>query len=148
MKLFKVGYRKTQQYFGCQESIRHGLVDGLWLKQWEIGVKGRMWWVIKAMYEASRSVFRRGKSDIFCLEQGVVVAPSPILFSFLLVEVQEAGVGVQLNCGKCIGGLLFADDFVGISDSNEKLTEAYYCGKHCNRWRLKANVGKCAVMVF
>ena len=29
--------------------------DGLWLKLWEIGVRGRMWWVFKAMHEASRS---------------------------------------------------------------------------------------------
>ena len=34
----------------------------LWLKLWDMGVKGRMWRVIKKMYEASRStVFRRGE---------------------------------------------------------------------------------------
>ena len=29
--------------------------DGLWLKLWDMGVKGRMWRVIKKMYESSRS---------------------------------------------------------------------------------------------
>ena len=29
--------------------------DGLWVKLWDMGVKGRMWRVIKNMYEASRS---------------------------------------------------------------------------------------------
>ena len=29
--------------------------DGLWLKLWDMGIKGRMWRVIKKMYEASRS---------------------------------------------------------------------------------------------
>ena len=29
--------------------------DGLWLKLWDMGVKGRMWCVIKNMHEASRS---------------------------------------------------------------------------------------------
>ena len=33
---------------------------------------------------------------------------------------------------------MFADDFVGVSDSRE----------YCNKWRLKANVSKNAVMVF
>ena len=51
------------------------------------------------------------------------VSLSPILFSVfinnLLVEVEKAGLGVQLNNGKSIGGLLFADDFVGMSDSRE-----------------------------
>ena len=47
--------------------------DGLWLKFWDMGVKGRMWHVIKKMYEASRSaVFLEGeKSAVFRLEQGV-----------------------------------------------------------------------------
>ena len=27
--------------------------DGLWLKLWDLGVKGRMWHVIKKMYEVS-----------------------------------------------------------------------------------------------
>ena len=30
--------------------------DGLWYKLWDMGVKGRMWRVIKKMYESSRSV--------------------------------------------------------------------------------------------
>ena len=28
--------------------------DGLWYKLWDMGVKGRMWRVIKKMYESSR----------------------------------------------------------------------------------------------
>ena len=131
--------------------------DGLWLKLWDMGVRGRMWRVIKTMYEASRSaVFLEGeKSKTFSLEQGVAqgCSLSPILFSVfindLLVEVQETGLGIQLNGGSSIGGLLFADDFVGITDSREKLQKLIdVVHKYCNRWRLRANVGKCAVMVF
>ena len=46
--------------------------------------------------------------------------------------------------------MLFADDFVGIaSDSKEslqKLLDVVY--SYCSKWRLRANVSKCAVMVF
>ena len=77
---------------------------------------------------------------------------SPILCSVfindLLIEVEKAGLGVQLNNGKSIGGLLFADDFVGMSDSRENLQKLINVHKFCNRWRLKANVSKCAVVVF
>ena len=47
--------------------------DGLWLKLWDLGVKGRMWRVIKKMYEVSRrAVLLEGeKSTTFTLEQGV-----------------------------------------------------------------------------
>ena len=45
--------------------------------------------------------------------------------------------------------MLFSDNFVGVSESREslqKLIDVVY--GYCNRWRLKANVGKSAVMVF
>ena len=89
----------------------------------------KVWKVIKQMYEFSRSaVLLEGEtSNTFSLEQGVAqgCSLSPILFSIfindLLIEVEKAGLGVQLNNGKSIGGLLFADDFVGMSDSSENL---------------------------
>ena len=47
--------------------------DGLWLKLWDMGVKGKMWHVIKGMYEVSRvAVLLDGeKSNMFSVEQGV-----------------------------------------------------------------------------
>ena len=45
--------------------------------------------------------------------------------------------------------MLFDDDFIGVSESRErlqKLIDIVY--GYRNRWRLKANVGKSAVMVF
>ena len=78
---------------------------------------------------------------------------SPILFSVfvndLLKEVEQTGLGIQLSSGKTVGGMLFADDFVGISDSKEslqKLLDVVY--SYCSKWRLRANVSKSAVMVF
>ena len=131
--------------------------DGLWLKLWDMGVKGKMWRVIKKMYEASRSaVFLEGeKSAEFRLEQGVAqgCSLSPILFSVfindLLKVVEQAKLGVQLSSGKKIGRMLFADDFVGVSNSKESLQKLIdVVHGYCNKWRLKANVSKSAVMVF
>ena len=46
--------------------------------------------------------------------------------------------------------MLFADNFVGISESRESLQELIdIVYRYCNRWRLKApNVGKSTVMVL
>ena len=45
--------------------------------------------------------------------------------------------------------MLFADDFVGVSDSRESLQKLIdVVHRYCNKWRLKANVSKSAVMVF
>ena len=131
--------------------------DGLWLKLWDMGVKGRIWRVIKKMYESSRSaVLLEGEqSAAFNVEQGVAqgFSLSPILFSVfingLLKEVEQAELGIELSNGARIGGMLFADDFVGVSDSGEELQKLIdVVHAYCCKWRLKANVSKSAVMVF
>ena len=62
--------------------------------------------------------------------------PNIVLSNFiyhLLKEEEEAGLGVQLCNNKTITGMLFADNFVGVSDSREKLQKL---------------ISKSAVMVF
>ena len=66
---------------------------------------------------------------------------SPILFSVfindLLKEVKPVELGIQLSSGKIVGGMLFADDFVGVSDSKEslqKLIDVVY--SYCSKLRL------------
>ena len=45
--------------------------------------------------------------------------------------------------------MLFADDYVGVSDSRESLQKFIDVVRgYCNKWRLKANMSTSAVMVF
>ena len=89
------------------------------------------------------------------MQQGVAqgCSLSPILFlvfiNGLLKEVEQAGLGVELSDGSTIGGMLFADDFVGVSNSEEELQRLINVAHaYCCKWRLKANVSKSAVVVF
>ena len=65
------------------------------------------------------------KSSTFSVEQRVAqgCSLSLILFSVfisdLLEEIDRAQIGNQLKSGNKVGGLLFADDFVGITESSE-----------------------------
>ena len=64
-----------------------------------------------------------------------------VFINDLLKEVKQTGLGIQLNSGKIVGGMLFADYFLGISDSKEslqKLIDVVY--SYCSEWRLRANV--------
>ena len=119
--------------------------DGLWVKLWDMGVKGRMWRVSKNMHQASKSAILLDgeKSAAFRAELHVGVAQgrsvSPILFSVfingLLKDEEEAGLEIKISSGKRMGGMLFADDFVGVSESKEslqKLIDVVY--RYCNRW--------------
>ena len=116
-----------------------------------MGVKGKMWRVIKTMSNSSRSaVLLEGeKSSTFSVEQGVAqgCSLSPILFSVfisdLLEEIDRAQIGIQLKNGNKVGGLLFADDFVGITESSENLQQLInIIYEFCSKWRLYANVNK------
>ena len=68
----------------------------------------------------------------------------------MLKDVEQGELGIQLRrSGKTIGGMLFVDDFIGVSDSKEslqKLIDVVY--RYCSKWSLRANVIKSAVMVF
>ncbi len=92
------------------------------------------------------------QSASFNVQQGVAqgCSLSPILYilSGLLKEVEQAELGIELSNGARIGGMLFADDFVG-SDSGEQLQKLIdVVHAYCCKWRLKVNVSKSAVMVF
>ena len=83
---------------------------------------------------------------------GKTSRPAPrvsTLVPFINEVVEQAKLGVQLSSGKKIGGMLFADDFVGVSDSKESLQKLIdVVHGYCNKWRLKDKVSKSAVMVF
>ena len=56
---------------------------------------------------------------------------------------------MELSDGSIIGGLLFADDFVGVSNSEEELRSLInVVHAYCCKWRLRANVSKGSVVVF
>ena len=71
-----------------------------------------------------------------------VVVYLPHYFQYLLMinfikRSRTAEIGIQLSSGKTAGRILFADDFVGISDSEEslhKLIDVVY--SHCSKLRL------------
>ena len=63
--------------------------------------------------------------------------------------MEQAGLGIELSDGGKVGGLLFADDFVGVSESRELLQRVIdVVHSYCRKLRLKANVSKSAVMTF
>ena len=69
----KAGLGRICFFLDVQKAYDTVWRDGLWLKLWDMGVKGRMWRIIKKMYEASRStVLLEGeKSAMFSVEQDV-----------------------------------------------------------------------------
>jgi hypothetical protein len=115
-----------------------------------------MWSVIKDLYARTQSrVLVNGLlSNTFSIDQGVAqgCTLSTILFDVfidpLLIEIEKLGLGFKCE-NIYIPGLLYADDFAGITCEPEKLQELInVVKKFCDRWKLEANVLKSAVIVF
>ena len=66
--------KKTYAFFlDVQKAYDTVWRNGRWVKMWELGVRGKMWRVIKEMYRVSRSaVLLDGEcSEAFNVQQGV-----------------------------------------------------------------------------
>ena len=51
--------------------------------------------------------------------------------------MEQAELGIVLSAGGRLGGMLFADDFVGVSESGEQLQKLIYVvHAYCRKWRL------------
>ena len=101
-------------------------------------MKGKIWCVIKTMYNSSRSaVLLEGeKFSTYSVEQGVAqgYSLSPILFSVfisdLLKEIDRAQIGIQLKSGNKVGGLLFTHPT--LQDAIKYQAHILYVTRTCN----------------
>lgn len=129
---------------------------GLWKKLWDMGVRGRMLRTIISLYSHTKSrVMVNGElSEAVVIEKGVAQGCTlsctlfDVFVNDLLVELDGTDFGVAVGESK-IHSLMFADDFVGLESSAERLQEMIeVVERWCDRWGLEANVSKCAIVVF
>ena len=108
------GDKKTYAFFlDIQRAYDTVWCNILWYKLWDMGVKGRMWRVIKKMYESSTGtvVLEGEKLDSFNAKQGVAQGCSlSILFSIFIKDllkevlyitnIEQVELGIQLVVAK------------------------------------------------
>jgi hypothetical protein len=130
--------------------------DGLWKRLWDAGVRGKMWRIIKNMYQEVKScVMVEGEQTewfetLLGVRQGCVI--SPILYSVFingfakeLIRKRAGGVRVGEDVLRL---LLFADDIVLFAEDGGKLQEMLIVlEEYCHKWRFEVNVKKSKVMV-
>jgi len=133
--------------------------DGLWEKLHGYGIKGKMWRVLRSVYEAVESSVivndqrtRFFKVDVG-LRQGCLM--SPILFALyvngLAEEIKNANVGARIIVSKSdrCGILMFADDIVLIAEDREALKMLMEISfQYSRKWRFSFNYDKCSVVIY
>ena len=151
------------------------LIDrsSLWYKMLKMGLRGKLFTVIKNIYESAKScVAVRGEmSEFFTCNTGVRQGEnlSPLLFAIYLNDFQEyisnshgglkylerelsdclelefdnANVALNLSC------LLYADDTIILAETPEELQKALDAvDSYCQTWHLTVNASKTKVVIF
>src|SRR3569623_1319083 len=131
-------------------------LDGLWKRLLDVGIRGKVWRVLKNLYEVVESCVLVGKqrSEWFEVEGGVRQGCilSPILFAIwidgLARALKETKVNSILQNIK-FNFTFFADDLAILAESRkdlQKLLDTAFSYSEC--WRFKWNCAKSKVMRF
>ena len=131
--------------------------DNMWFKIYRLGVRGKLFNVIKSIYSHvySRVKVQNELGTIFeshlGLRQGECL--SPILFSLYINDLEETlylegAKGIDTGMLKFFL-LLYADDIVVFGDTAAELQRSLdiLC-EYCHQWKLKVNINKTKVLIF
>jgi hypothetical protein len=158
-----LGFRKGKKTYCCFVDVKKAYDrvwrDGMLKRLWEVGVRGKMWRVLKNSYESVKScgAVNGGRSDWFDIEvglrQGCVL--SPLIYNIFIDGLAKRIIGLDLGVEVDEGGrlslLLYADDIVMIADSPEDLQRMVNeLREYCRLWRFEINLdrGKTEVVVY
>lgn len=130
---------------------------GLWKRLWDSGVRGRIWRVLRNLYEDVQSCCKvgAGRTDWFDVDVGVRqgCGLSPVLFNIFInglgVAIKDLGLGVKIDDGNKLSLLLYADDICVIANSKNELQRMMDAvSLYTRRWRFEINMKKTKVVVF
>lgn len=147
--------------FGCFIDFKKAFdtvwQDGLLLKLIQNGIGGKLYDIIKDMYNNNRCCVKINEQRTSYFQQAKGVRQgcslSPLLFNLYINELavnieQSKSPGLTLE-GKEIKCLLFADDLLLLSPTEEALQESLsILEKYSQTWNLKINTAKSKVMIF
>lgn len=131
--------------------------DILWFKLIKLGIRGKMFNIIKSIYNSVKSRVKHDNtlSDLFTCNIGVRQGEclSPFLFAMYVNDL-EAELAVKGISGIDIGIinlyiLLYADDIILFGKTPEDLQSSLSAlEEYCKRWKLTVNTDKTKIMIF
>ena len=137
--------------------------SGLWIKLISFGITGKLFNVIKNIYNNIKSCVQVNgqKSDYFSCYTGVRQGEnlSPLLFALYLNDLESFLKYNHVNNLKLndnifyqflkIQILLYADDTVLLSDNADGLQYSLNClARYCEHWKLQVNTSKTEIVIF
>ena len=137
------------------DSVWH---QGLFFKLENLGIKGNILNLIKDIYRKTKCAVKvDGKiTDFFDFTKGVSQGCplSPLLFNIYVNDIfdlvdKNTPVSPELKAGNPINVLMYADDLVMLSQSEDQLQKNMsLLNDYCENWNLEINTKKTKTMVF
>ena len=137
------------------DSIWH---EGLFHKVFNYGITNNILNLIKDIYKKTKCAVKIDNytTDIFEFTKGVRQGCplSPILFNMYINDTFETvnndnAVNIFLEEEKKINALMYADDLILLSDTQEGLQRQIdKLSLYCDKWKLDVNIKKTKIMIF
>jgi hypothetical protein len=132
---------------------------GLWQRIADEGVKGKMWRVLRSIYETVESCVTVDgyATEWFPIETGVRqgCVLSPLLYALFInglvkeLNSLKEDVGVEIEEGKNVNAFLYADDIVLLAKNRYALQHMLdTVAQYAKKWRFELNPKKSEVVVF
>ena len=138
--------------------------SGLWTKLLNIGIKGKVFNVIRSMYSEIKLCikFNGAVSQYFCCKNGVRQGEnlSPVLFAIFMNDLEsfllenggnsiDFGINEDVLVYVKLIVLLYADDTIVFADNEHDLQRNLNIfQEYCDIWKLNINVAKTKKMLF
>jgi len=128
--------------------------EGLWTKLNELGMKGKMWRMIQAMYDRVRRKVKINDrmTREFEVEVGVAQGSvlSPLLYSCfidgIVKKLKDKDLGIEI-AGEKVAILLYADDIVLMMNNDEEMGIALsVIEEYAKEWKFRYNTDKCKIV--
>ena len=150
---------KTNKLFTCFIDLKKAFDtvwhEGLLLKLQKAGIDGKMYSILKSMYNGSfsRVKCRKVLSESISIKQGVHQGSvlSPLLFNIFINDIGDDLLtdDAPILHDSRVSHLLYADDLVLLSTSEIGLQRNIdRVNKFCKNWGLAINIDKSKIMVF
>ena len=160
MSILKLTHKSNQSVFACfidfSKAFDSVNSDLLWFRLLNYGIDGKFLQVLKVMYDNLKicvtlhNYLTNWFSSNVGVRQGDTL--SPTLFNLfvndLATEIKTLECGVKIG-NKSVSILLYADDIVLISESEESLQKMLDSVHNwCQKWQLNINCSKTQIVHF
>ena len=153
-------HKRGQKLYGCFVDFSKAFDsiprDRMFQKLLDIGITGKFYDLIKYIYEGDQLCIKINDTitpsikTMMGVRQGCVL--SPLLFNIFMADFPKSlsqDVGVHLTDNTCINCILWADDIILLSESEEGLNKLLSELKtYSDKNQLKVNTKKTKCMVF